>query len=163
MLQRFISIFAIIMLALSSQSAIAKKAKSSDDILGNWSIVDDVYHYERAIARMYRDKKSGTYYMRVIYNNTSGIEPYHKCNKCPGKFKNKPIKGIVMMWNLKPSKSNPHKFVGGYGLDPYSGTMFRGTVRLGRKGNAMHVRATPLEITFVGKRFVFQRSNKKIK
>lgn len=165
MLQRLVIVFTIFMLAFSSQSVLAKtkKAKSSDDILGDWSIHDDVYHYERAIGRMYKDKKSGTYYMKVVYNNTKGIEPYTICNNCPGRFKGKPIKGIVMMWNLKPSKRNPHKFEGAYGLDPYSGTMFRGTMRLSRNGNTMHVRATPLEVTFVGKRFVFQRSKKKIK
>lgn len=164
MFQRVLTLFMFMALAFSSQSALAKKkAKSADDILGNWSIHDDVYHYERAIGRMYKDKKSGTYYMKVVYNNTKGIEPYTKCNKCPGRFKNKRIKGMVMMWNLKPSKRNPHKFTGGYGIDPYSGTMFRGTVRLGRRGNIMNVRATPLEVTFVGKRFAFQRSKKKIK
>lgn len=162
MSQRIFILFASMILALTSASSFAKTQKSSDDLLGDWSIIDDVYHYERAIGRIYKNKKKGTYYMRVVYNNTSGIEPYTKCNKCPGQFKNKPIKGMIMMWNLKPTKSNPHKFTGGYGIDPYSGTMFRGTVRLGRKNNAMHVRATPLAVTFVGKRFVFQRSTKKV-
>lgn len=145
-------------LSLNMQPAMAKQhTPKSDDILGDWSIIDDVFGSERAVGRILRDKKTNKYYMKIVYNNTKMVDAKTHCVLCPGKFKDKPILNMVVMWNVEPVKGKPHHFKSGYGIDAYEGKLFKGTMKLSRNKNVLKVRATPLETSFVGKRFIFVR------
>lgn len=156
---KYLSFFLAVALFVVAQPAVAKKAKHADDIMGDWTIIDDVYGGVRAIGRISKDRK-GNYIMRVVHNNLKIQDPKTHCYKCPKPFTGKPIKNILMMWNAKPVKGKPYKYKGAYGLDPYSGALFRGTMTLSNNKNTLKIRATPLEVSFVGKHFIFIRKKK---
>lgn len=145
--------------AIASLSPVhAKSAKSSDDILGTYKIISTKYGIDRAIAKCYKDKKGG-YYFKItkVIQNKDGIENIKKCQNCPGKFKDKPVKGMIVLWNIKPTKSNPYKYKGGYGISPWSGRMFQGETKLSNNKKIVRIKASPLGTKMVSRKFNFIR------
>lgn len=136
----------------------AKTAKSSDDIVGTYKIISTKYGIDRAYAKAYKDKKGG-YYFKItkVIKNKDGIENITHCQNCPGKFKDKPVEGMIVLWNIKPTKSDPYKYTGGYGISPWSGRMFRGETKLTSSKKMVRIKAYPLGTKMVSRKFNFIR------
>lgn len=134
--------------------SMATWAKSADDIIGKWKVISHLDGAERAIVKIDRNKKNNTYYARIIKRD----DKRHICYKCPKPFTDKPIKGLIMVWNVKPTKKNPHYYKGGYGINPWNGRMFQGEFRLsGKRKDILRLKGFPLESKVVSSSFTWLR------
>lgn len=143
---------------IPASMATAKPAKKPDDMLGTYKIISTKYGIDRAIAKCYKDKK-GQYYFRItkVIKNKQGLENITHCQNCPGKFKDKPVAGMIVAWGFKPSKRNPYHFKGGYGISPWSGRMFQASVKLNNSRKIARIKAHPLGTKMVSRKFNFLR------
>lgn len=100
---------------------------------GNWITSDDVTGKKRAVITLNvsGNTLSGKIDQVFPEPGDTGI-----CSKCPGAFKNKPIKGIQFVWGLK-DKGNG-EWDGGHILDPKTGKVYRAKMTL--KGDKLYVR-----------------------
>ena len=76
-----------------------------------------------------------------------GEDPNRVCVKCEGKNKNKPVKGLTIIWNLK---QDGDEWSGGQILDPKSGKVYRCKLKLADDGNKLIVRGF-LGISLLGR------------
>ena len=59
------------------------------------------------------------------------------CDGCEGANKNKPVKGMTILWNLKPDGAN--KWSGGTILDPANGKTYKSKMELQPGGTRLDV------------------------
>jgi uncharacterized protein (DUF2147 family) len=77
-------------------AAFAASAQSSP--VGRWKTYDEDTGAARLIVDVYQ-AKDGNYAGKVV---ETLFAPNAVCDKCSGTNKNKPIKGMVILWGLKP-------------------------------------------------------------
>ena len=110
-------------------------AKSQSSVAGYWTTISDKDRKARAIVKIYERK--GRLSARIIRTfprpGDTGI-----CNKCPGKLKGKPVKGIRFVWGMK--KSGKQTWSSGKILDPKSGKIYRCKMTLDKSGKKLSVR-----------------------
>lgn len=129
----------ILMVGLTSTSH-AKPAVSTDPILGEWQTFDDKTQAKRTIVRMAYNPKSKTYYGRIIkrFKNIPGMTQSDTCVDCPKPFTDKPITGMIVLWNLKKEVSRGSiQYKGGHAIDPESGKMYRVNAKVSRSGKTL--------------------------
>lgn len=76
------------------------------------------------------------------------------CDTCKGKFKNKPLTGATVLWDLKADPKKPNKYAGGKGIEPETGMTFSGKAEL--NGNTLKLRGYK-GISFIGKTRTLKR------
>ncbi len=96
-------------------------------IAGDWKTIDDETGKTKSIVRI-TETEDGEFEGQVIEILHSDRGPNPKCDKCPGEFKGKPVKGLVILWGLKADKKNQYK--GGEILDPTKGKIYKAKVEL---------------------------------
>lgn len=141
---------AAVFFGLASNTVMAKNA---DDVLGKWKIISHLDGTDKAIVEFRKNKKNNTYYSVIL----SQKDKRKTCIKCPKPFKGKKIKGMVMVWNAKATKKNPHVYKGGFGINPWGGRMFQGEFKLSRNGDILKVKGYPLETKLVSRSFTWLR------
>jgi uncharacterized protein (DUF2147 family) len=103
--------------------------------LGTWTTLDDKTHKPRGVIQITEVKDT-------LYGKIIKIFPqpgdFAVCANCPGSFKNKKIKGLVVMWGLK--KSGRNNWSGGQILDPKTGRIYSCKLTVGTKGRTLKVR-----------------------
>jgi len=94
---------------------------------GHWQTVDDDTGKAKSVVEIYRTT-DGNYAGKVveILDTRNGTDPL--CDKCRGGNRNKPIKGMVILWGLKPD--GPGKWNGGTVLDPENGKTYKSKIEL---------------------------------
>lgn len=105
--------------------------------VGRWTTIDDATGTAKSVVEVYA-ARDGSFAGRVteILDTKEGPNPL--CVKCGGANKDKPIKGMVILWGLKPDddgKRDGH-WSGGRVLDPENGKTYRSKLELlegGRK------------------------------
>ncbi|MFV0820876.1 DUF2147 domain-containing protein [Legionella micdadei] len=100
---------------------------------GTWTTIDDSTGQKRAVVNISESNGtiSGTIVDVFPQPGDTGI-----CEKCPGKFQGKPIKGLTFVWGLKDKGDGI--WDGGQILDPKSGKIYRAKMTL--EGNKLYVR-----------------------
>ncbi|MGH8062800.1 MAG: DUF2147 domain-containing protein, partial [Pseudoxanthomonas sp.] len=83
--------------------------------VGRWKTIDDETGKPKSIVEIYKTT-SGTLAGKVVEILLSDNGPNPLCDKCSGSNRNKPIKGMVILWNLKADGEN--HWNGGTVLDP---------------------------------------------
>ena len=125
-------------------SAIAESLSGS-----TWITIDDKTGKPRAEVQI--DEQNGVFSGRILsvrhQKGDTGI-----CSKCPGVFKDKPIKGMSFLWGLKQHGEN--NWEGGQILDPKTGKVYRAKLLL--KGNKLYVRGY-VGVSFLGRTQVWER------
>ena len=101
---------------------------------GTWTTIDDADGKARATVRVYNN--GGVLSAKIIKVIRKKSGDTGRCSKCPGNFKNKPIRGLTFMWGLK--KTGENEWSGGKILDPKKGKIYKAKVTL--KGNKLYVR-----------------------
>src|SRR3989338_6773710 len=90
-----------------------------------WLTIDDKTGKPRAEVRII--EHNGTFSGKILsvihQDGDKGI-----CSKCPGDFKDKPIKGLSFLWGLKQEGEN--NWEGGQILDPKTGKVYRAKLLL---------------------------------
>ncbi|MFC5578489.1 DUF2147 domain-containing protein [Lysobacter niabensis] len=106
-------------------------ASAQDSPAGRWQTVDDDSGKPKSVVEIYR-ARDGNYAGKVveIIDTTKGADPL--CDKCRGSNRNKPVKGMVILWGLKPD--GPGKWSGGSVLDPENGKTYKSKIELHEGG-----------------------------
>ena len=76
------------------------------------------------------------------------------CDECKGKFKNKPLTGATVLWDLEVDANDPNKYVNGSGIEPETGRTFSGKAEL--QGDTLKLRGYK-GISLIGKTRILKR------
>ena len=105
--------------------------------IGEWVTISDKTHDKSGIVKIYQN--DGKLYGRILKvfpgENRS---PSDTCDLCPGKFKNKPIQGLVFLWDFSQTARNA--WTDGQILDPKNGKIYKGSIKLVDDGNKLELR-----------------------
>ena len=105
---------ALPMLALSSL------AFAQTSPVGTWTTIDDKTQKPKSVVEIY-EARDGTISGRVNEILQSERGPNPVCDKCTGANKDKPVKGMVMLWGVKKKGGS---WEGGKILDPATGKIY---------------------------------------
>lgn len=119
---------------LAALLAIPALASAQESPAGRWQTVDDDTGKAKSVVEIYRTP-DGRYAGKVveIIDTRNGTDPL--CDKCRGSNHNKPIRGMVILWGLKPN--GPGKWNGGNVLDPENGKSYKSKIELLEGGNKL--------------------------
>lgn len=110
----FALLLTVPMLALSSL------AFAQTSPVGTWTTVDDKTQKPKSVVEIY-EASNGSLAGRVNEILQSDRGPNPLCDKCSGNNKDKPVKGMVMLWGVKKKGGN---WEGGKILDPATGKIY---------------------------------------
>ena len=121
-------------LMLVALLAVPAVASAQDSPAGRWQTIDDDTGKPKSVVEIYRSK-DGNYAGKVveIIDTSKGSHPL--CDKCRGSNHNKPVKGMVILWGLKPDGAG--KWNGGSVLDPENGKTYRSKIELLEDGGKL--------------------------
>lgn len=121
--------------------------------VGYWKQYDDKTGKLQSIFQIFKTK-NGTLSGKPLAGFTiAGKKPRVFCNDCSGKFKNKRITGLTILWG--------EKFENGYWqdghiLDPNSGSIYHAEMRLSQNGMKLNLRGY-IGISLFGRTQVWKR------
>jgi uncharacterized protein (DUF2147 family) len=107
-------------------------AAQAQSILGKWETFDDKTKEKKAVVEIY--KTNEVYYAKIVEKLLG--DPAAICEKCEEENKNKPIKGLVIIEDIR---KNGNKYEGGTILDPKTGEVYTCYLELSDK-NTLKVR-----------------------
>lgn len=107
---------------------------SAQSPVGKWKTIDDETGKAKSIVEI-TEASNGTLQGRVIEILSSDRGPNPTCDKCSGANKGKPVKGMVILWGLKPDGNG--KWAGGTVLDPAKGKTYKSKLELKSGGDKL--------------------------
>ena len=112
----------------------AAPALADDTAVGRWKTVDDATGKAKSVVEIQRNR-DGSLSGRVVelLDTSKGTEPV--CDKCSGSKRNQPIKGMAILWGLKPDGAG--KWSGGRVLDPENGKDYKAKLELLESGRKL--------------------------
>lgn len=135
-MKQAIWIFSALGLVASTLAAAAPE----DRFLGNWRTIDDRTGFTKAIVN-FAKAEDGTIQGTIVkVKPRPGYTAKQLCQKCPGEFKDKPIEGLRIIWNMKVDPKRPDQLVGGQVIDPLSGKIYSLRTWLNADGKRMTLR-----------------------
>lgn len=123
----------------------------SQSPVGTWKTIDDNTGKEKSHVRIY-ETKSGKLQGEVV----KILDPAREnaiCTACTGMRKDKPVKGMTILWGLK---KDGDEWTGGQILDPEKGKQYKCTIKPKGK-NELEVRGY-VGISLIGRTQVWQRT-----
>ena len=114
----------------------ALSAQASDSPAGRWKTIDDKTGKVKSIVEI-TQAANGSLSGKVLEVLQSDKGPNPVCDGCEGANKNKPVKGMTILWNLKSDGAS--KWAGGQILDPASGKVYKSKLELQPGGNKLDV------------------------
>ena len=105
--------------------------------VGHWKTIDDETGKPKSVVEIYKTT-SGTLAGKVIEILQSDDGPNPLCDKCTGSNKDKPIKGMVILWGLKADGEG--HWSGGKILDPAKGKTYKSKITLTNGGSKLQMR-----------------------
>ncbi len=111
-----IGLAAMPMLAMAQQSPV-----------GKWKTIDDETGKVKSIVEI-TQASNGTLQGRVVEVLQSDRGPNPTCDKCSGANKGKPVKGMTILWGLRPDGAG--KWAGGTVLDPAKGKTYKSKLEI---------------------------------
>lgn len=129
--------FKTLMLALplSLAAFVAQAADTSP--VGRWQTIDDETGKPKSIVQI-EQAGNGTLSGKVVEILQSNHGPNPLCDKCDGAQKGKPIKGMTILWGLKPDGAAVWN--GGSVLDPAKGKTYKAKITLSDGGKKLQMR-----------------------
>lgn len=117
---------------------------------GSWLTKDEVTQKDRSIVKLQTVNNivSGTIEKVFPKPGDTGI-----CAECPGKFKDKPVIGLKLLWGLKQKDTS--SWDGGHILDPKTGKIYK--LRMTLKGDKLYVRGY-IGVSFLGRTQIWTRA-----
>ncbi|HBK46924.1 MAG TPA: DUF2147 domain-containing protein [Xanthomonadaceae bacterium] len=128
--------FKALMLAVPLTAA-AWMAQAADSPVGRWTTIDDSTGKPKSIVQI-EQAANGTLTGKVVEILQSDKGPNPVCDKCDGERKNKPIKGMTILWGLKPDGAAV--WGGGSVLDPAKGKTYKAKITLTDGGKKLQMR-----------------------
>lgn len=122
----------IILAATLASLAFAASAQTHTSPLGKWKTLDDKTDKPMTITEVYMTK-NGTMAAKIVEN--LGLPA--TCTTCSGEHKDKPVVGMVTLWNLSEKNG---VWGGGNGYKPSEDTNFKAkSIKLVDGGNKLEV------------------------
>jgi len=125
----------LLALPLSVAAVVAQAADTSP--VGRWQTIDDETGKPKSIVQI-EQAANGTLSGKVVEILQSNHGPNPLCDKCDGERKGKPIKGMTILWGLKPDGTAV--WDGGSVLDPAKGKTYKAKVTLTDGGKKLQMR-----------------------
>ena len=123
-------------LALALASGLAAAQASSP--AGLWKTVDDNTKKEKSLVRIV---ESGGVYTGKVEKVIDPDSPKDAtCKDCTDERKDKPVVGMTIIRNMKPSAGDKNVFEGGDILDPNNGKVYSAKLTLVEGGKKLDVR-----------------------
>lgn len=122
---------AIAILALLS---VPMLAQAQDSPVGRWKTIDDATGKTKSIVEIHR-ARDGSFAGSVAEILDTKDDPNPACDKCKGSLRGKPIKGMTILWGLKPDGKG--KWRDGHVLDPENGKTYKSRLELLDGGNKL--------------------------
>ena len=113
--------------------AAATGAQSPSSAVGRWKTIDDATGKAKSVVEIYQ-AKDGRLAGKVVEILDLKDGPNPACDECKGANQGKPIKGMLILWGLRPDGAG--KWSGGRVLDPENGKDYKAKLELldgGRK------------------------------
>lgn len=132
------SLFALPLLMFCSS------AMAADGAVGRWKTIDDKTGEVKSIVEITEASNGSGLTGKVVEILKSDKGPNPVCDGCSGERRNKPIKGMTILWNLKPDGAN--EWAGGTILDPANGKTYKSKMELQPGGEKLDVSGC---ITFI--------------
>lgn len=125
----FAALVATLMFAATSAYAFFADLRSP---VGYWKTIDDETGDAKSIVKIY--EVDGKFYGRVdkLLQNPGAL-----CTECEGEDKDKPIEGMVILWNME---QDDDVWSGGKIFDPKKGKTYRAKLWLENEGAQLKVR-----------------------
>ncbi|MEO8365957.1 MAG: DUF2147 domain-containing protein [Pseudoxanthomonas sp.] len=114
--------------------ALPLAAFAQNSPVGRWKTIDDETGKVKSIVDIYKTT-TGSLAGKVAEVLLSDTGPDPVCDKCSGSNRNRPIKGMVILWNLKADGEN--HWSGGWVLDPAKGKTYKSKIQLSPDGSKM--------------------------
>jgi uncharacterized protein (DUF2147 family) len=111
---------------------LAMVASAQSSPTGRWKTIDDETGKVKSIVEI-TQAANGTLQGTVVEVLQSDRGPNPTCDKCKGANKDKPVKGMTILWGLK---KDGDQWTGGTVLDPAKGKTYKSKVEMldgGRK------------------------------
>lgn len=128
-------LLALLLLALPL-SAISQTVTAQNTPVGTWTTIDDKTQKPKSVVEIYQ-AKDGSLAGRVTEILQSDRGPNPVCDKCSGDRKDKPVKGMVILWGIRQKGDS---WEGGQILDPKNGKTYSVKVTLVEGGKKLDVR-----------------------
>ena len=125
----------LLALPLSVAAFVAQAADTSP--VGRWQTIDDETGKPKSIVQI-EQAGNGTLSGKVVEILQSNHGPNPLCDKCDGAQKGKPIKGMTILWGLKPDGAAV--WSGGSVLDPAKGKTYKAKITLSDSGKKLQMR-----------------------
>lgn len=110
------------------------------DISGKWKTIDDKTGFSRADVVISKTSE-GKYVGKVVTIRPLPDKPLvETCQKCKGDLKDKPYVGMQIISDFVSNPDNPAEFINGRVLDPLSGNIYRGKIKLNPTGKRLTLR-----------------------
>ena len=130
----------------------AALANAADPLNGTlWKTIDDETKQPKALVK-FTEQKNGTLSATIQAILVPGEE--NACTKCEGTYKNKSLKGVTIVQNLKKSSGNSYE--GGTILDPKNGKSYKLKGELA--GNKLNLRGY-IGVSLLGRDQTWVRAN----
>ena len=113
--------------------AAATEAQSPSSAVGRWKTIDDATGKAKSVVEIYQ-AKDGRLAGKVVEILDLKDGPNPACDECKGANQGKPIKGMLILWGLRPDGAG--KWSAGRVLDPENGKDYKAKLELlegGRK------------------------------
>lgn len=114
--------------------AMAAGVPAQDAPLGRWKTIDDATGKPKSVVEIYR-ARDGSVAGRVVEILDLKDGPNPPCKACKGPLHGKPIRGLVILWGLRPD--NDGGWSGGRVLDPENGKDYKAKLALLEDGRAL--------------------------
>src|SRR5690606_6017839 len=112
-------------------------AQAAETPVGRWTTIDDSTGKPKSIVEI-EQAANGTLTGKVVEILQSDKGPNPVCDKCDGERKGKPIKGMTILWGLKPDGAQV--WDGGSILDPAKGKTYKAKITLTDGGKKLQMR-----------------------
>jgi len=125
---------AVMLIPLLAVSALAASFTAhAADPVGRWKTIDDETGKVKSIVEITK-AADGTLQGKVVEILQSDRGPDPTCDKCKGANKDKPVKGMTILWGLKPDGD---QWSGGTVLDPAKGKTYKSKVEMLEGGSKL--------------------------
>lgn len=125
---------------LGTLLVVAASAASAQTLspVGLWKTVDDATKKEKSLVRIV--EVGGMLTGRIEKLIDPAEKPDPVCDKCSDERKDKPVVGLTIIRNVKPSADDRELWEGGDILDPGNGKVYKVRLKPAQGGKALEVR-----------------------